>query len=78
MDILKRGGKIRYIIEITPYKIKYCNKLYKLVDELRHLDGFKEGLAVYETQYMTSTNLIEANSYRSDIYQLSQDVLNIY
>ncbi len=29
VDILKRGGKIRYIIEITLYKIIYCNKLYK-------------------------------------------------
>jgi hypothetical protein len=30
----KKRWKIRYIIEITRYKIKYCNKLYKLVDEL--------------------------------------------
>jgi hypothetical protein len=27
---------------------------------------------------MTYTNLKEANPYRSDIYQLSQDLLNIY
>ncbi len=40
-NIQKRGGKIRCITEITPYNIKYCNKLYNLVDELCHLDGLR-------------------------------------
>ncbi len=77
MDILKEVEKFDILLKLL-YKIKYCNKLCELVDELRHLDGFKEDLAVNQTQYMTSTNLIEANHYRSDIYHLSQDILNIY
>lgn len=55
-DIRKRGGKIRDFTEITKDNIHYCKKLMKLVDELRHLDGVKGGIAVNETEYM-ATNI---------------------
>src|SRR5690348_5382625 len=55
--ILKRGGQIRVITEITKDNFQYCKELMKIVTELRHLDGIKGGLAVSETEYMSSTTL---------------------
>jgi two-component system, OmpR family, sensor histidine kinase VicK len=55
-DIRKRGGKIRAFTEIMKDNIHHCEKLMKLVDELRHLDGVKGGIAVSETEYMATTN----------------------
>jgi two-component system, OmpR family, sensor histidine kinase VicK len=45
-EIRRRGGKIRLITEITSENINYCKELMNLVDEFRHLDGIKGGLAV--------------------------------
>ncbi len=50
-NIRKRGGKIRAFTEITKENVYYCKELSKLVDELRHLDGVRGGIAVSETEY---------------------------
>ena len=60
IDIRKRGGKIRALTEITLDNIHYCKEIVKIVDELRHLDGLKGGIAVSETEYMATTILKEA------------------
>lgn len=39
LEVKKRGGKIRFITEITRENIQYCKELMKIVDEFRHLDG---------------------------------------
>ncbi|MFL6483719.1 MAG: hypothetical protein ACJ70Z_03255, partial [Nitrososphaera sp.] len=57
IDIRRRGGKIRAFTEITKENIQYCKELMKIVDELRHLDGVKGGLAVSESEYMATTVL---------------------
>ena len=59
-DIRNRGGKIRAFTEITNDNIHYCKELMKLVDELRHLEGMKGGIAVSESEYMATTVLREA------------------
>src|SRR5439155_4099431 len=59
-DIRNRGGKIRAFTEITNDNIHYCKELMKLVDELRHLEGMKGGIAVSESEYMARTVLREA------------------
>ena len=41
--ILKRGGKIRCITEITKENLQYCEELVNTVTELRHMDGLKGG-----------------------------------
>ena len=53
----RRGAKIRLITEITEDNIHYCKELINIVSELRHLDGFIGGIAVTETEYMTTTTL---------------------
>lgn len=47
-DIRDRGGKIRAFTEITKENIHDCKELIRsqLVDELRHLEGMKGGIAV--------------------------------
>jgi two-component system, OmpR family, sensor histidine kinase VicK len=74
-DIRKRGGKIRAFTEITKDNIHYCKKLMKLVDELRHLDGVKGGIAVNETEYMATTLLEEAKPLTQVIYSNVREVV---
>jgi two-component system, OmpR family, sensor histidine kinase VicK len=67
-DIKRRGGKIRLLTEITSENIEYCKQLMNLVDELRHVDGIKGGLAVSETEFMATTVLEEATPLTQVIY----------
>jgi signal transduction histidine kinase len=59
IDILKRGGRIRVITEITKDNLHYCKQLMHLVTELRHLDFVKGGLAVSESAYMATAAALE-------------------
>jgi two-component system, OmpR family, sensor histidine kinase VicK len=74
-DIRKRGGKIRAFTEITNDNINYCKELMKLVDELRHLNGVKGGLAVSETEYMATTVLEEAKPLTQVIFSRVKEVV---
>jgi two-component system, OmpR family, sensor histidine kinase VicK len=67
-EIKRRGGKIRLLTEITSENINYCKQLISLVDELRHVDGIKGGLAVSETEFMATTILEEATPLTQVIY----------
>jgi two-component system, OmpR family, sensor histidine kinase VicK len=67
-EIKRRGGKIRLLTEITSENIDYCKKLMNLVDELRHLDGIKGGIAVSETEFMATTVLEEPTLLTRLIY----------
>jgi len=67
-EIKRRGGKIRLIAEITSENIEYCKQLMNVVDELRHLDGIKGGLAVSETEFMATTVLEESTPLTQVIY----------
>jgi two-component system, OmpR family, sensor histidine kinase VicK len=68
IDIRKRGGKIRAFTEITKDNVHHCKELMKLVDELRHLDGVRGGMAVSESEYMATTVLQEAKPLAQVIY----------
>lgn len=57
IDMIDRGGKIRLITEITNDNINYCKALMRIVTELRHLDGLIGGIAVSESEYMSTTAL---------------------
>ena len=75
IDIRRRGGKIRAFTEITEDNIIYCKELIKLVDELRHLDGVKGGIAISETEYMATTVLKEAKPLTQIIYSNVREVV---
>jgi two-component system, OmpR family, sensor histidine kinase VicK len=67
-DIKRRGGKIRLLTEITSENINYCKQLMNLVDDLRHVEGIKGGIAVSETEFMATTILEEATPLTQVIY----------
>ena len=73
--IRSRGGKIRAFTEISKDNIRYCKELIKLVDELRHLEGMKGGVAVSEKEYMATTVLQEATPLNQVIYSNTREVV---
>lgn len=75
IDIRRRGAKIRAFTEITKENIHYCKELMKIVDELRHLDGIKGGLAVSESEYMATTVLEESKPLTMVIYSNMREVV---
>lgn len=74
-DIRRRGGKIRAFTDITKDNIHYCKELSKLVDELRHIDGIKGGIAISETEYMASTVMQEAERLPEVIYSNVKEIV---
>ena len=74
-DIRKRGAKIRAFTEITKENIEYCKELLKMVDELRHLDGVKGGVAVSESEYMATTVLEASKPLTEVIYSNVREVV---
>src|SRR5918994_5772541 len=75
IDIRTRGGKIRCFTEITRDNVHHCKELMKLVDELRHLDGVKGGMALNESEYMATTVLQEAKPLAQVIYSSVKEVV---
>jgi two-component system, OmpR family, sensor histidine kinase VicK len=75
IDIRRRGAKIRAFTEITKENIPYCKELMKIVDELRHLDGVKGGMAVSESEYMATTILEESKPLTEVIYSNVREVV---
>src|SRR5919107_1845207 len=75
IDIMNRGAKIRAITEITKDNIGYCKKLMEIVDDLRHLDDLKGGLAVNGTEYMATTVLQETKPLTQVIYSNVQELV---
>lgn len=51
IDIRKRGGKIMAFTEITKDNVKYCKEITKIVDEIRHLDRVRGGIAITIQKY---------------------------
>ena len=75
INIRKRGGKIRAFTEITNENVTHCKELAKLVDELRHLDDVRGGIAVSETEYMATTVLQENTPLTQVIYSNVKEVV---
>lgn len=75
IDIRKRNGKIRALTEITNDNIAYCKELMQIVDDLRHLDGLKGGLAVNETECMATTILQEGEPLTQVIYSNVKEIV---
>jgi two-component system sensor histidine kinase VicK len=74
-NIRKRGGRIRAFTEITKENLHYCKELMNLVDELRHLDGVRGGIAISETEYMATTVLQESVPLTEVIYSSIREVV---
>ena len=76
IDIRKRGGKIRVITEITKENLEYCKRLLNIVDEMRHLDNVKGGIAINEKEYMATNILHESKPLTQVVYSNVRDVVD--
>ncbi len=74
-NIRKRGGRIRAFTEITKENLHHCKELMNLVDELRHLDGVRGGIAISEKEYMATTVLQESAPLTEVIYSNIREVV---
>jgi two-component system sensor histidine kinase VicK len=74
-DIRRRGGRIRAFTDITKENLVYCKELLKVVDELRHIDGIRGGMAISETEYMASTVMQEAERLPEVIYSNVKEIV---
>jgi two-component system, OmpR family, sensor histidine kinase VicK len=74
-EIRRRGGRIRAFTEITKDNARYCRELLNLVDELRHVDGVKGGMAVSESEYMATTLHKENEPPIQAIYSNAKEVV---
>ena len=70
-----RGVKIRFITEITEDNIHYCKELMNIVTEFRHLDGLVGGIAVTESEYMTTTTLRKKELLTQVFYSNAYEVV---
>src|ERR671919_1352664 len=75
MAIRRRGGTIRAFTEITKDNVKECKELITIVDELRHLEGVKGGMAVNESEYMATTVLRKSQPLSQVIYSDLREVV---
>ena len=75
IDIIRRGGKIRLITEITKENLHYCKELAKIVTEMRHLEGLVGGIAISESEYMSTTTLREKQLLTQVFYSNAKEVV---
>ena len=75
IEAKRRGAKIRFITEITKDNISYCKELMAIVDEFRHLEGFTGGMAISESEYMTTTVLREGQLLPQVFYSNAKEVV---
>ena len=77
IECRKRGGKIRFITDITKDNIRYCKELIRdeAVDEFRHLEGFVGGIAISESEFMTTTSLRNKQLLTQVFYSNAEEVV---
>ena len=77
IECRKRGGKIRFITDITKDNIRYCKELIRdeAVDEFRHLEGFVGGIAINESEFMTTTSLRNKQLLTQVFYSNADEVV---
>ena len=75
IEVIKRGGKIRLITEITKENLHYCKELRKIVTEMRHLEGLVGGISVSESEYMSTTTLKEKKLLTQVFYSNAKEVV---
>jgi hypothetical protein len=77
IECRKRGGKIRFITDITKDNIRYCKELIRdeAVDEFRHLEGFVGGIAINKSEFMTTTSLRNKQLLTQVFYSNAEEVV---
>ncbi len=68
------GGRLRQITEVNIDNIKYSKQMIHLV-ELRHLEGVKGGMAVSDTEYITTATIRKSNSIPHLFYSNGKEIV---
>ncbi|HYO05893.1 MAG TPA: HAMP domain-containing sensor histidine kinase, partial [Phototrophicaceae bacterium] len=63
-----RGVNVRCVTEVTKDNIRHCKEFKNLVDELRHLEGFKGSIVVSESEFIGTTSWREEQLLNPVIY----------
>jgi two-component system, OmpR family, sensor histidine kinase VicK len=74
IEFVRKGGKIRFITEITKENIGYVKELMK-IQETRHLDGVKGNFSVSEQNYAASAAIDFANQNPRFIFSNSKEIV---
>jgi signal transduction histidine kinase len=75
IDVIRRGGKIRLITEITKENLPYCKELRKIVTEMRHMEGLVGGISVSESEYMSTSTLKEKEPLTQVFYSNADEIV---
>ena len=75
IDVIRRGGKIRFITEITKENLPYCKELRKIVTEMRHMEGLVGGISVSESEYMSTSTLREKELLTQVFYSNADEIV---
>ena len=75
VDVIRRGGKIRFITEITKENLSYCKELRKIVTEMRHMEGLVGGISVSESEYMSTSTLKEKELLTQVFYSNADEIV---
>ena len=75
IDVIRRGGKIRFVTEITKENLPYCKELGNIVTEMRHMEGLVGGIAVSESEYMSTSSLREKQLLTQVFYSNADEIV---
>ncbi|CAN5655057.1 hypothetical protein BH23THE1_BH23THE1_17280 [soil metagenome] len=74
ISLIKSGKTIKFITEITKDNLEYCKALMGIVTQLRHLDGLRGGIALNESEYVSTTTLNEKELLTVIFYSNEEEV----
>jgi hypothetical protein len=81
IEFVRRGGRIRFITEVTRENLNYCKDIMKLV-ELRHIEGIKGIVRINEKEYQSNLAVQESKLtsilFRSTLREVVQVQQHVY
>lgn len=75
IELIKRGGTMRYIADITKDNLHYCKEMLQIAGDMRHFEGFTGGLAVSDREYMGTPALREKQHSMFLIYSNEKEIV---
>ncbi|MEJ7642118.1 MAG: HAMP domain-containing sensor histidine kinase [Candidatus Nitrosocosmicus sp.] len=74
LHLKSKGIRLRIITEVTPDNIEYCKEIMSNI-ELRHLEGVKGGMAVSDTEYITTSTIKDGESGTQLFYSNGRQIV---
>ena len=74
LNLKSKGIRLRHITEVTTDNIKYCKEIMSNI-ELRHLEGVKGGMAVSDTEYITTSTIKDGESGTQLFYSNGRQIV---